>query len=285
MDCHRPYVPPSNYIRGSCSSKQAFFHSLPTAGCNILINNSFSIKKARELYVRSVFYIYDALSEFIDFLDDKKIIEDSLIIITSDHGEAFGEHGRTEHFWDLLYNETIHVPLIIFHPKVEDHIITYTTDHMGLMPTLFDILGKKVGSSLVMGKSFWKRKVSPVYVVSFPAFIINNGQREDEFALSVIKDGWKVIYKLENKGSRLQVSNIELYNLKNDPLEKINLADGEPSITWMLIRMGIEYLLSVLSLKRKLKKIHTTVYKFKLRKFSTKLNRLLIRNYNARWAL
>lgn len=256
MDCHRPYLPPSRYSNNSCTPKQAFFYSMPTAGLYLFMNKSFFVEKAKELYTRCVYHIYDVLSEFMDFLNDKKIIENSMIIITSDHGEAFGEHGRIEHFFDLLYDETLHVPLFFFHEKAEDRIINYTTDHMGLMPTLFDILGKNMSSSIVFGKSFLKEKVSPISVISFPAFIANNGRREDEFAIAVIKDDWKAIYRLKNKKGRLQIPDIKLFNLMKDPFEKNDIASSEPDVVKILVREGLQYLLKIIYMKRKNKKVY-----------------------------
>jgi len=62
----------------------------------------------------------------------------TLVVITSDHGEAFGEHGRFLH--DSLYEEAVHVPLILRHPHRRASRISGTFSQLDLAPTLLDLL-------------------------------------------------------------------------------------------------------------------------------------------------
>ena len=68
------------------------------------------------LYDREVLFLDSILEEFYAFLKEKKILDNTLLIITSDHGELLGEHGQYNHVF-TLYNELLHVPLLVKFPK------------------------------------------------------------------------------------------------------------------------------------------------------------------------
>ncbi|RLG16811.1 hypothetical protein DRN62_02930, partial [Nanoarchaeota archaeon] len=93
------------------------------------------------LYDTEIFHLDHHLEELFDELDELGIKNDTIIIITSDHGEEFHDHGGFGHGW-TLYQEVVHVPLIIYYPKefspkrIEERVSL--TD---LFPTILDVLG------------------------------------------------------------------------------------------------------------------------------------------------
>ncbi|MGB8992934.1 MAG: sulfatase [Desulfobaccales bacterium] len=70
----------------------------------------------RRLYEQEVTYLDEVLSDFMHFLGKAGLQDDTLLIVTADHGESLGEHGIYGHFFGL-YNELIHVPLLIKYPR------------------------------------------------------------------------------------------------------------------------------------------------------------------------
>jgi len=68
------------------------------------------------LYDREVLFLDSVLWDFYSFLKNREILDNTLLIITSDHGEFLGEHGQFNHVF-TLYNELLHVPLLIRFPK------------------------------------------------------------------------------------------------------------------------------------------------------------------------
>ena len=71
----------------------------------------------KEIYDQEISYIDEYLGNIFDFLDEQKILDNTILIITGDHGENFGEHGFIEHQL-CIYDSLIHVPLIIRFPKL-----------------------------------------------------------------------------------------------------------------------------------------------------------------------
>ena len=70
-------------------------------------------------YASEVAYVDDALSDFLAYLDEHKLYDNTLIVFTADHGEELGDHGAYGH-GDTLYDEVIRVPLIVKFPKSEN---------------------------------------------------------------------------------------------------------------------------------------------------------------------
>lgn len=93
-------------------------------------------------YKGAVNYVDKCIGDLIATLINHQILEDTLIIITSDHGESLTEHDM---FFDHhgLYEVTTHVPLIVFYPKLfsQPKKIQGLVQHVDLVPTVCDYLG------------------------------------------------------------------------------------------------------------------------------------------------
>ncbi|HEY2365404.1 MAG TPA: sulfatase-like hydrolase/transferase, partial [Polyangiaceae bacterium] len=66
--------------------------------------------------------------------------KNTAIVVTSDHGEAFGEHNMSWHgaeLWECL----VRVPLVVYVPGVEAHHVTNKRSHIDLVPTVLDLFG------------------------------------------------------------------------------------------------------------------------------------------------
>ncbi len=145
--------------------------------------------------------------------------KDWLIIVTSDHGEAFGEHGTKFHGFNL-YDEEIRVPLIMRVPSTAPGNRSVTASHLDLLPTILDFTGSPPDESL-QGRS-----LLPAFADSFdPAkrriAVSEFFRRDNQFAAS---DGrYSLIF-------RRHENRFEFYDTKTDPEQRINLySEGEAS--------------------------------------------------------
>lgn len=118
-DAHNPYVVPSGFDR--------HFGLVPTTRKDHeLIDEWFHVdpltvkpregQLIRDAYDDCIAYLDDQLGRLFDDLDRRGILDDTLVIVTADHGEAFGEHGLYGHASSLYQSES-HVPLLIVHPR------------------------------------------------------------------------------------------------------------------------------------------------------------------------
>jgi arylsulfatase A-like enzyme len=100
MDAHEPVLPPPPFDR-------AFGDEIPWNP----LRQTLSERSLQ--YDRALAYLDAEITRFLGWLEETGRFEDTVVIVTSDHGEAFGEHsGFVDHAW-LLYEELLHVPLLV----------------------------------------------------------------------------------------------------------------------------------------------------------------------------
>ncbi len=220
MDPHDPYIPPEEYLTNFSTRYEALKFNLTIDTNNL---NEEELKILKKLYQSEVKYTDKCISEFIHYLEDKKLLDESLIIITADHGHAFMEHGRFAHAYDILYNEVIHIPLIIFGLD-KTQKINIKVQLLDIPPTILNILKIKkpptfMGSSLLPILNGTKIKKAIFSESAEPDFI-NLKYNINKKVVSCIFGSYKIIInELRNL--------IELYNIDRDFDEKDNLIDCE----------------------------------------------------------
>jgi len=243
MDPHEPYIPPEEYLDEFSSRKEAFKFNLSIDTDNL---SEEELCTLRRLYEGEVRYTDACIGEFLSFLEEKKLSEESLIVITGDHGHAFMEHGRFAHAYDILYNEVIHVPLIMF--GLGRQIVDLNVQLIDLSPTILNLLGIKCPPTFI-GKSLFKRreKSEKIFSESAKPDLINLRYDLNKKAVSCIKDKFKLIFN-ELRGTK------ELYDLESDFQERNNLFDSEDEICKELLSLIDKHLLNEYVYKMKLNK-------------------------------
>lgn len=109
-------------------------------------------KRPRDLYDEEVFYTDLWIGKLLDFVAAQPWAARTVIVVTADHGEAFGEHGITRHAHEV-WEELVRVPLFFYVPGAKPRTIETPRGHADLMPTFVELLGAKgiplPGQSLV----------------------------------------------------------------------------------------------------------------------------------------
>jgi len=187
---------------------------------------------------RQIEQIYDAgiytfdyrFGEFIDYLKQKNLYDSSTIILFSDHGEEFMDHGCWVHT-HALYNELIKIPLIMKLPqnRKAGEVIDSTVSIMDILPTLTDLFDIKYDRSSIEGISLLKsqkRESRPRVLAAFLAPYIMHIPAK----LAIIRGSDKLIYSEEMTQKDLSFfiypphfEKYEMYNVLDDPYEKNNL--------------------------------------------------------------
>jgi arylsulfatase A-like enzyme len=139
--------------------------------------------------------------------------QDTLIVVTGDHGQAFGDPHDTFMQGRTIYEEDVHVPLLIWYPRQYRAPARAATigSHVDLAPTIADLAGFPAAPDW-QGRSLFAAARAPrayFYVA------------EDHFTLGVREENWKYIFDLR-EGSQ------ELYDLSRDPNEQHSLAALQP---------------------------------------------------------
>lgn len=227
FDVHDPYTPPEPY-----RSKYA---SVPNPGG--LINGFMEryspsltpeqIQSEIDAYDGSIAYVDDQIRAFFGELKARGLLENTIVIVTSDHGESFGERGFFQHSASL-YLEEIHVPLIVWGPgrvpagRTVDAPVTLTSlpsTVLSLVDAADDPFPGPSLAVLFSGETpaDWPDPISELAQMNGAAEI--NPSTHGAMK-SVVGD--EMQYILHEKFGE------ELYNWRTDPQEKSNLVD-EPS--------------------------------------------------------
>jgi arylsulfatase A-like enzyme len=158
------------------------------------------------------------LGRFIEELKRLKLYDSSTIVFVADHGEEFAERGQLGHS-TTLYNELIHVPLMIKppHSKKLASSDQPTVSSLDILPTVLDL------ADIAIPKGLQGRSLSSPLPQDRAVFSEVNHQ---DFGrpinmTSVVMGPWKLIHDLENK-------RYELFDLQSDPQEKNDLMSRLP---------------------------------------------------------
>ncbi|MDX1500741.1 MAG: sulfatase [Thermoanaerobaculia bacterium] len=151
---HDPYDPPAEF-RGAVEPAVG----PPPTGPEIRrLNDSGEpldpalVERYRRLYRGSVRYVDSLLEKLFGELERLRLLHETTVVVTSDHGEEFGEHGRLGHA--QLYPEHLFVPLVVVHPAVAGAVrVSTLVESLDLAPTLLDLQGIDLPEGGMSGRS------------------------------------------------------------------------------------------------------------------------------------
>ncbi len=233
FDAHDPYCAPPPF--------DTKFGPPPTAADKTLLINWWKlphrdlteaqIDMALRCYDASIAYVDQQVHDLLERLDRRGILKNTLVVITSDHGEHFGEHGRFIH-GNSLYRELLHVPLVVLFPGrvPEATRVRECVTLRDLPATVLSLLGEQDANMPGYSLSrFWDPSVpeqpeSPAFQLAFaipPGYALpeqGHSPTATGFIVSLFAQG--KYYIRYGAGQRE-----ELYDFDGDPRENINLAD------------------------------------------------------------
>lgn len=177
--------------------------------------------KARDRYDEEVLYTDGWIGKLVDWVESQPWGAHTVIVITADHGEFFGEHGRTRHAFEL-YEEVVHVPLFFVIPGQPARTIDVPRSHIDLVATFADLLGAHPpegihGTSLVPELFGGPPAPARDVVCDLPQDNFNDRRR------SLLHDGWKLIAFGDDE-------RFELYHLTDDPKEAHDVYWKQPDV-------------------------------------------------------
>lgn len=174
------------------------------------------LMRARDLYDGEVLYCDGLFGELVSHVEELGLLDNTVIIVTADHGEAFGEHGAYNH--TTLHEEVIRIPLIIQHPSVRrGHRTSVLYCNVDLMPTLAKAFGLEVPEGLD-GKN-----------------VIAPEQRSDRVVSIAMTDDSYRGFTIRRRMEKLLVQivpsgKIELYDLGSNHREKLSAHESHPDV-------------------------------------------------------
>ncbi|MBW1757658.1 MAG: sulfatase [Deltaproteobacteria bacterium] len=219
MDPHDPYF--SHPYDGSGYARAAHQHPDPSEAPALTA-----------LYDGEISYWDVELGKLLDGLRARGLYDDLTIIVTSDHGEEFNEHGG---FWHgtTLYDEQVHVPLLVKLPQSRrgGTVVRHWVQSIDLMPTVLKLFEAPVPEGVQGGDLFTGTDV--VYAEESHEGNVLESVRELDGT-----DEYKLI--TANRDNPRGLKPLELYRVDLDPAEQENLAPTSPDEVRMATKSLLE---------------------------------------------
>jgi arylsulfatase A-like enzyme len=226
---HAPYLPQGGFkysiLKERIYDKEGDF-SVPPFTFPYPPKDQYKVDKFSMRYDEFIGYADSVFGKFLSLLKERGLFNRSILIVSTDHGEMF-EKGFWSHGGPYLFQPLIHIPLIMHLPgQIYSQRIGANVSHIDIAPTLLDFLGAKP-PEWMEGKSFMpvlkdgdfdtgtKFSMQLCYVMDPPSLRTK--------VIAAIRGNYKLIKYLDWK-------RYELYDVRNDPKEQINLIASKPEI-------------------------------------------------------
>lgn len=170
------------------------------------------------MYDSAIRYEDERIGVLIDRLKAGGLLDNTLIVITADHGDFLGEHGRLGHVSEKLYNPVLKIPLILWSPdKLRPRLVRESVSQVDIFPTLLSILGLKNQTPPgIQGRDVLSEGPPAEVLCEFWDDV------KKSFVRALYAEPWKLISPPDG--------NLELYDLAHDPGERTNLVSIQPDL-------------------------------------------------------
>ncbi len=246
---HDPYLPPEAFMEEKVSSKLRTYKAQEK-----VIEESYkylfkyqglpeemhpAVDTMRGYYDEFITYIDREFEIFVEKLNSLQL-ENTIVLLTSDHGESF-EHGYFTHGGPFLYEQVTHIPFIIQEAgQTKGHTVDAIVEQIDIPATILELANIPVpswmeGRSLVPLMSGNELPREPAFSMNFEQNR-SRGHQIINGSIAVWDGNYKMIHYIEKNESLL-------FNIKEDADELHNLIDSEPEIGQQLtnlIKNGLE---------------------------------------------
>lgn len=220
---HHPYLPSDKYKYAFLKDRVLDSYDRQVFPVRYAGHQQPTADRLRLRYDELILNTDAELKNFLDYIKKSGYWDNSIIIFSADHGESF-ERGHARHGGPYLYQQLIHVPLLIHMPgQKEGRRLKTNAEQIDIAPTVLDFLGLDM-PPWMEGESL-RKAMQGEHLSKKPKFSVNLRLRKKAGpvtvgSIAVISDYYKFIYYVkQDKG--------ELYDLESDPKEKVDLSGRE----------------------------------------------------------
>lgn len=223
FDPHEPWDPPERFDRYTDLSYRGPRLILPMGGYADRWATPEQIDYIRGLYAGEASFVDYCFGYFLKALKELGYYDDTIIVVTADHGHPLADHGKFLKGPDRMYSELLKVPFIMHIPGYKHRDIDALIQFPDILPTVLELLGLGSEARCMQGLSFvdmveGSRAHHRDYVISGYHEAVDRCIRSKE---------WSYVKRPEGQPD-------ELYNLVEDPKERVNLIDERKDVALKL---------------------------------------------------
>jgi arylsulfatase A-like enzyme len=204
------------------------------AGAQTFDETDFQI--LRDLYDAEVATADALVGRLVEALREEQILDETLVIVTSDHGENIGDHGRIDHLLSM-YETTVRIPMVLRYPKriaagsVDDSLVSL----VDVSASVLDICGLGAGQPGIAGRSLVDPdRSAPMFVVAENERPVNGIKKMRKsfpsFDTDAIDQRMRMLRTERHKLIWSEKSGSQLFDLHADPGEQRDLAASDPEL-------------------------------------------------------
>ncbi|MHC4943521.1 MAG: sulfatase-like hydrolase/transferase [Planctomycetota bacterium] len=240
MEAHQPYVPREKYRKLFMTPGQIELSYKEDFSWMEIWTYTFGLKEYSPEALEVLGLVYDAciaelddlFKDLISSLEERGLLENTIVVLTGDHGEHLGEHHMIDHQFSL-YEELLEVPLVLWYPgKVEPGRENMPVVNYDLFPTLLDLAGleagaRRAGHAINLLEPRENRLRMAEYPSDFEFAIQTVKQRFPDWDPNAFRKRLFALYQGDLKLIWASNGMHELYDLNVDPQEQNNLVEGD----------------------------------------------------------
>jgi arylsulfatase A-like enzyme len=231
MECHERYTPPHPFDRRFMPAKYSPWRVAQVSPNKAEVLSGSARRRAddleimRALYDGALAYLDEKINEVAQFVESLGLLDDTLLVITSDHGDSLGEHEHLGHRL-ALYEQLVHVPLVVRFPARFE--AAARVDRQVQLGDLFPTFLELAGSAETNANGFHSLLAPPSSERPFTVAENTAPISLDSLQARMIRtDQYKFIWKSNHQH--------ELYDLTKDPHETANLVAVEADVTRRMV--------------------------------------------------
>lgn len=237
---HMPYAAPPPYLgrfdRGA--EARTRFDSSPPSMFSARLDNTFP-RRLVGRYDESLYCVDDHLGRFLDWLKGHGLFDDSLVVVSADHGESFA-HRYGGHDGPMLYEDLIRIPLLVKRPHQQRGMHTSVlTEQIDVMPTVLDVAGVHTplpseGRSLTGAMRGERTADKPIFTMNLELSAKYSPLSAGSVAM--IDGRWKYVHFFGPLKYPLQPRLDDgLYDLSSDVEERVDVAALHPAVAHSML--------------------------------------------------
>jgi arylsulfatase A-like enzyme len=212
-------------------------HVTYQAGVDRQVPPEGHVERLRSLYRLAISGVDREIGRLLGAMTTEGLAGQTVVVVTSDHGEAFFEHRVFGHSYVQLYDEILHVPLIIAGPGVrEGGTESVAVQHLDVAPTLLELAGQPAAEAMLgrsLGPSLRGEPLAPL------PHLVGEAVASRLIRVAVLGQRHKVIWETARP------TNYQVYDLAQDPGETVDLRGQRPEVEEELLMVARQHQASV----------------------------------------